>query len=121
MNALAHLCTIDGDITSYGGEPITALEEALIALDMCTKRYDTPTLEGPTLTVFIDRKVRGRTTPLARLDVLLQDGHARPWLDFSDGRRVALDPIAVKSDGSATYDGVGIIVREILTKHLRCG
>jgi hypothetical protein len=121
MSALAHICDIDGDITRYGEEPITTLEEACIALEMCTKRYDTPALEGSALTVFIGRKVRGRTTPLARLDALLQDGYARPWLDFIDGRRVALEPIAVRSDGSATYDGVGVIVREILAKHLRRG
>ncbi|SOE51106.1 hypothetical protein SAMN05446935_0364 [Burkholderia sp. YR290] len=121
MSALTHICDIDGDITSYGAEPITALEETHITLDMCTKRYDTPVLEGSALTVFIGRKVRGRTTPLVRLDVLLQDGHARPWLDFIDGRRVALEQIAVLSDGTATYDGVGVIVREILAKHLRRG
>ena|SRR5690348_7469197 len=121
MSALTHICDIDGDITSYGAEPITVLEETHIALDMCTKRYDTPVLEGSALTVFIGRKVRGLTTPLARLDVLLQDGYAQPWLDFIDGRRVALEPIAIRSDGSATYDGVGVIVREILEKHLRRG
>src|SRR6266702_6464584 len=84
MSALTHICDIDGDITSYVAEPITALEEAHITLDMCTKRYDTPTLEGPTLTVFIDRKVRGRTTPLARLDVLFQDGYAHTTIDAID-------------------------------------
>ncbi|SEB91997.1 hypothetical protein SAMN02787142_0564 [Burkholderia sp. WP9] len=121
MSTLTHICDIDGDITRHGEEPITTLEEACITLEMCTKRYDTPVLEGSALTVFIGRKVRGLTTPLARLDVLLQGGYAQPWLDFLDGRRVALEPIAIRRDGSATYDGVGVIVREILAKRLRRG
>jgi hypothetical protein len=121
IDALTHICDIDSDITNYGEEPFTTLEEACITLEMCTKRYDTPVLEGSALTVFIGRKKRGKTTPLVRLEVLLQDGHARPWLDFTDGRRVALEPLAIESDGIATYDGVGVIVREILAKHLGRG
>jgi hypothetical protein len=121
MSALTHICDIDGDITRYGEEPITTLEEACIALEMCTKRYDTPPLEGSALTVFIGRKSNGLTTPLARLNMLLQDGHARSSLEFSDNQRLTLEPIAVLSDGTATYDGVGVIVREILAKHLRRG
>jgi hypothetical protein len=119
MSALTHICTIDGDITRDGEEPITTLQEAHITLDMCTKRYDTPVLEGAALTVFIGRKVRGQTTPLARLDVLLQDGYAQTWLDTIDGQRVAMEPIAVSTYEGGTYDGVGVIVREILAQHLR--
>jgi hypothetical protein len=121
MSALTHICDIDGDITRDGEEPITTLEEACIALEMCTKRYDTPVLEGAALTVFVGRKVPDQTTPLARLDVLLQDGYARSSLEFTDNQRLTLEPIAVLGDGTATYDGVGVIVREILAKHLRRG
>lgn len=121
MGGLMHICDIDGNVTRDGEEPITTLEEARITLDMCTKRYDTPALEGSALTVFIRRKGRGRTTPLARLDVLLQDGHARSTLNFSDNQRLTFEPIPVLSDGASTYDGVGIIVREIFAAHLRRG
>lgn len=118
--ALTHICDIDSDITNCA-EPITTLEEACITLEMCTKRYETPVLEGSALTVFIGRKSNGQTTPLARLDVLLEGGYAGSTLNFSDNQRLTPEPIAVLSDGTATYDGVGVIVREILAKHLRRG
>jgi hypothetical protein len=112
-STLKYLCDIEGSVTPGGRPPFTALEETQRVLAMCTERYSTPSLAEPALTVFIGRKKRGRTTPLARLNVLLHDGLARASIVREDAQSVAVGPVAVDSD-----DDVATIVRKVLTKYL---
>ncbi|WP_029967412.1 hypothetical protein [Paraburkholderia graminis] len=114
--ALTRLCDIEGSATPGGRPPFTLLEETQQVLATCTERYATPAPKGAALTVFIGRKKRGRTTPLARLDVLLQDGLARASIVRDDAQSVAVGPVAVDRD-----DDVATIVLKVLVKHLRCG
>ncbi|MFL9906883.1 hypothetical protein [Paraburkholderia sp. RL17-337-BIB-A] len=113
-NSLTHLCDIEGSSTPGGRPPFTTLEEARHVLETCTERYSTPTSTEPTLTVFIGRKKRGKTTPLARLDVLLQDGLARASIVRDHAQSVAVGPVAVDRD-----DDVATIACKVLTKYLR--
>lgn len=116
MSALTHICGIDSGVTRDDGRPMTTLEEACITLEMCTKRYSTPAPEGPALTVFLGRKVHGRTTSLARLDILLREGLAHTSIVAHDAPRTDTEPVVVQDD-----DDVATIVREILAKHLGRG
>jgi hypothetical protein len=109
MSAMTYLCDIEGSAVPDGRPPFTTLEEARRVLEMCTKLYSTPTLPALALTVFIGRKKRGKTTPLARLDILLHDGYANTTIDAIDAPRVAMEPVAVDTD-----DDVATIVRKIL-------
>ena len=114
ISALTHVCDIDGSAAPEGRPPFTPLEEALRVLEMCTRRYRTPSLEGEAMTVFVGRKVRGRTTPLARLDVVVKDGQAHANVVRDDTARVAIKPVPVNSD-----DDVAPIVRKILESLVR--
>lgn len=98
MSVLTHLCDLEGSSTPGGRPPFTTLKEALRVLEMCTERYSTPALAKPALTVFIGRKKRGRTTLLARLDVLPQDGLARASIVRDDAQSVTVRPVAVDRD-----------------------
>ena len=113
-SALTYLCDIEGSVTPGGRPPFTALEETLRVLAMCAERYSTPSLAEPALTVFIGSKKRGRTTPLARLDVLLHDGLARASIVRDDAPRVSTEPVPVDSD-----DDVATVVRKILATYLQ--
>jgi hypothetical protein len=109
IDALTHLCDLTGSAVPDGRPPFTTLEEARRVLETCTKLYSTPTLPALALTVFIGRKKRGKTTPLAQLDVLLQDGLARASVFSKDAPRVAMEPVAVDSE-----DDVATIALKVL-------
>jgi len=109
IDALTHLCDLTGSAVPDGRPPFTTLEEARRVLETCTKLYSTPTLPALALTVFIGRKKRSKTTPLARLDVLLHDGYAKTTIDAIDAPRVAMTSVAVDTD-----DDVATIVLKVL-------
>src|SRR5260370_16723248 len=100
-SALTYMCDIEGSVTPGGRPPFTALEETQRVLQMCTERYATPALEGSALTVFIGRKKRGRITPLARLDILLQDGYAQTSIHPINAPRAYAEPLPADTADTA--------------------
>lgn len=78
-------------------------------LELCSKRYSTPVLTGPALTVFIGRKVRGVTMSLARLDIVVRHGRAYTSIVRSDAPRVDLEPVLVDSDDDVVSIAIKVL------------
>lgn len=112
--ALTYLCKIEGSVERYDGPPLSALDEAMLLVDMFAKRYSTPSPSGSYLTVFIGRKIGTEVEPLVRLDTRISEGLASASIIGKDAQRVDTAPVAVDTD-----DDVATIVRKILAEYLR--
>src|ERR1700676_1258600 len=107
VEALVHLCDIEGSAEPHDRPPFNTFEEACRVLDMCGERYSTPA-QAPALTVFIGRKTDA-IIPLARLDIVVKDGQAYCNVMRDDTPRIDLEPVAVASD-----DDVVAVARKVL-------
>lgn len=111
MSALTLSATLSG--TVEGLAPTDFLREITVLLEMCEKRYSTPTPLGASLTIFISRNTHKGPATLARLDVRLEDGFAHASI-LSDGMpRKTSESVAVLAD-----DDVVTVARKIFTSGL---
>lgn len=76
VGALTHLCAIEGGVVPEERPPFSVLGEALRLLEIAEEKYSTPSLSGPTFTVFIGRKDGLDVTQLLRLDGYVRNGCA---------------------------------------------
>ncbi|WP_063533650.1 hypothetical protein [Burkholderia sp. MSMB1589WGS] len=92
VNALTHLCDIEGSAVPDDRPPFSVLGETLRVLELCEERYSTPPLSGTSFTAFIGRKDGRDVTPLVRLDGYVRDGCASATV-VGPGSRWDTEPV----------------------------
>lgn len=111
MSALTLSCMLEGTVEGLASSSF--LDGVIVVLEMCEKRYSTPTPLGASLTIFIGRNTHKGPTPLARLDVRLEDGFAHASILSDSMPRTTTEPVAVLAD-----DDVVTLVRKIFAAGL---
>ena len=108
LDALTHVCDIEGSVEPHDRPPFSVQEEVLRVLDICEERYSTHPLSGPNFTVFIGRQNGLGVTPLLRLDGYVRNGCA-------SARVVGAGPHSdTESVDCAPGDDAVAIVRKLL-------
>ena len=98
LDALVHLCDVEGSVLPYDKPLFPLLEEVRRVLEMCGEKYAAPRASGQHFTVLLGRKLGAQFEPLARFDVVAQQGLARASVMYADGSRTDINGAAFGGD-----------------------
>jgi hypothetical protein len=98
LDALVHLCDVEGSVVPYDRPPFAFQEEVRRVLEMCGEKYAAPCASGERFSVLIARKSGARLQPLARFDVVAHRGLARARVIYADGSCTDIDAACEADD-----------------------
>ena len=98
LDALVHLCDVEGSVVPDDRPSFALLEEARRVLEMCREKYSAPRASGQHFTVLLGRKLGAQLEPLARFDVVANQGLARASVMYADDTWTDINGAAFEGD-----------------------
>ncbi|MDR6420566.1 hypothetical protein J2801_002847 [Paraburkholderia phenoliruptrix] len=109
LDALVHLCDVEGSVVPDDRPSFALLEEARRVLEMCREKYSAPRASGQHFTVLLGRKLGAQLEPLARFDVVANQGLARASVMYADDTWTDINGAAFEGDDDAVTTLLNIL------------
>ena len=98
LAAMVHLCDVEGSVVPDDRPPFPLLQEVRRVLEMCREKYSAPRASGQHFTVLLGRKLGAQLEPLARFDVVANQGLARASVMYADDTWTDINGAAFEGD-----------------------